>query len=95
MERATHCQYQGSCQEWSSPQGVPDRVVSVEAGGIQRTFFVFVENCGTTRSPDSAGNSRHQATVGGEAAERQYHQNEGTEYSYRSQEMVGGGLLRA
>ena len=53
------------------PQGVPDRVVSVEAGGTQRTFFVFVENCGTTRSPDFAGNSRHQATVGGEAAVRQ------------------------
>ena len=46
-------------------------VVSVEAGGLQRTFFVFVENCGTTRSPDFAGNSRHQATVGGEAAVRQ------------------------
>ena len=53
------------------PQGVPDRVVSVEAGGTQRTYFVLAENCGTTRSPDSAGNSRHQATVGGEAAVRQ------------------------
>ena len=57
--------------DFSPPQGVPDRVVSVEAGGTQRTFFVFVENCGTTRSPDFAGNSRHQATVGGEAAVRQ------------------------
>ena len=70
MERSEYRQYRRIRQEWSSPQGVPDRVVSVEAGGTQRTFFVFVENCGTTRSPDSAGNSRHQATVGGEAAAR-------------------------
>ena len=95
MERATHCQYQGSCQGWSPAQGVSDRAVGFEAGRLQRTFFVFVENCGTTRSPDFAGNRRHQATVGGEAAARQYHQNEGKEYSYRSQEMAGGGLLRA
>ena len=71
MERSEYRQYRRIRQEWSSPQGVPDRVVSVEAGGTQRTFFVFVENCGTTRSPDFAGNSRHQATVGGEAAVRQ------------------------
>ena len=71
MERSENRQYRRIRQEWTSPQGVPDRVVSVEAGGIQRTFFVFVENCGTTRSPDFAGNSRHQATVGGEAAARQ------------------------
>ena len=71
MERPENRQYRRIRQEWTSPQGVPDRVVSVEAGGTQRTFFVFVENCGTTRSPDFAGNSRHQATVGGEAAVRQ------------------------
>ena len=72
MERPENRQYRRIRQEWASPpQGVPDRVVSVEAGGTQRTFFVFVENCGTTRSPDFAGNSRHQATVGGEAAVRQ------------------------
>ena len=71
MERPENRQYRRIRQEWTSLQGVPDRVVSVEAGGTQRTYFVFVENCGTTRSPDFAGNSRHQATVGGEAAVRQ------------------------
>ena len=72
MERPENRQYRRIRQEWTSPpQGVPDRVVSVEAGGTQRTYFVLAENCGTTRSPDFAGNSRHQATVGGEAAVRQ------------------------
>ena len=72
MERSEYRQYRRIRQEWASPpQGVSDRAVGFEAGRLQRTYFVLAENCGTTRSPDFAGNSRHQATVGGEAAVRQ------------------------